>query len=62
MTTNPISDYLKTPLRSLAQAALDVRESRYQHALVVLRCKLQHQNMPLLGRTSTTLERLISAN
>jgi phage baseplate assembly protein W len=61
MTQNPISPYLMLPLRSHAAAALDIHEASYQAALVRLRIRLAGQNMPLLGRTPSTLDRLLGS-
>jgi hypothetical protein len=58
MTQNPISPYLMLPLRSHAAAALDVHEASYQAALVRLRIR---QEMPLLGRSPSTLDRLLGS-
>ena len=58
---NPVSPYLTLPLRSHAQAALDAHEASYQAALVRLRIRLAGQDMPLLGRTPSTLDRLLGS-
>jgi hypothetical protein len=58
MTQNPISPYLMLPLRSHAAAALDIHEASYQAALVRLRIRLE---MPLLGRSPSTIDRLLGS-
>ncbi len=59
MTQNPVSPYLMLPLRSHAAAALDIHEASYQAALVRLRIRLVGQEMPLLGRSPSTMDRII---
>jgi hypothetical protein len=61
MTQNPISPYLMLPLRSHATAVLDVHEASYQAALVRLRIRLAGQEMPLLGRSPSTIDRILGS-